>query len=207
MDRSAGSAGQTAADVATLQTAASLEVLMIQGYTTLLDDPAVASSAAGPFLISFATTAKAQHADHLANVNATAGSLGGQEQHSPDPKYVTVMDKAISLLRRSTPDRAALIAIGLAATLEEVAAQTYAKDAATCPDVPIRQLLSSVAGVEAQHVTTLLIAQSLLTAGQGGLVVPVQDVGALPAGAGKVGCPNPFYATTLAASPQEGAVR
>jgi len=71
----------------------------------------------------------------------------------------------------------------------------------------LRQLFTSVAGVEAQHVSVLLAVQALLA---GNLVDQIKlgpDLTKLPAAAGSVGFPNAYYKTDMADDLTEGAVK
>jgi len=71
----------------------------------------------------------------------------------------------------------------------------------------LRQLFSSVAGVESQHKAILLAVQALLKANAPQLIALPPDAAKLPAAAGSVGFPDAFYPTSMASPVDEGAVR
>ncbi|MGH3803337.1 MAG: hypothetical protein ACRDTD_25055, partial [Pseudonocardiaceae bacterium] len=71
----------------------------------------------------------------------------------------------------------------------------------------LRQLFVSVAGVEAQHVAILLAVQALLVANAPQLIALPPDLTKLPSAAGKIGFPDAFYKTDMAAGVEEGAVK
>jgi len=97
--------------------------------------------------------------------------------------------------------------VGLAITLEDVAAQTYVKNVGLVTTAELRQLFASVAGVESQHKAILLAVQALVKANAAQLIALPPDLTKLPAAAGSVGFPDTFYPTTMAAPVEEGAIR
>jgi rubrerythrin len=103
--------------------------------------------------------------------------------------------------------RSAVDAVGLAITLEDVAAQTYVQDIGLVSTPELRQLFASVAGVESAHKAILLTVQALLKAGTPQLVKRPVEVATLPAEAGSVGFSDAFYPTVMAVPVEEGAVK
>jgi hypothetical protein len=188
-------------DVAALQTAAGLENLAVQTYKTALTLPFIGGGAANPVVKTFAEKTMGQHSEHASAFNAAAQRLGGKPQTGPDPKYAEVVKNAVPTIKT------AVDVVGLAITLEDVAAQTYVKDVGLVSTPELRQLFASVAGVESQHKAILLAVQALLKADAPQLIALPPDAAKLPAAAGSVGFPDAFFPTTLAAPVQEGAVR
>jgi hypothetical protein len=143
----------------------------------------------------------AQHSEHATAFNAAVQRLGGKPQTGPDPKYAEVVKQAVPNIK--TP----LDAVGLAITLEDVAAQTYVKDIGLVSTAELRQLFASVAGVESQHKAILLTVQALLKANEPQLIARPPEIAQLPAAAGSAGFPDAFYPTAMAAPVEEGAVK
>jgi Ferritin-like domain len=196
-----GTAWATVEDVWALQTAAGVENLAVMTYKTALTLPFIGGSSAIPVVKAFATKTMDQHNEHAMAFNAAAQRLGGKPQTGPDPKYAAVVQAAVPKIKGAAD------VIGLAITLEDVAAQTYVKNVGLVSTAELRQLFASVAGVESQHKAILLAVQALVKANQPQLIALPPDVAKLPAAAGSVGFPDSFYPTTMAAPVEEGAVR
>ena len=187
-------------DVQALQTAASIENLAILTYKTAYTLPFIGGKSANGVVKAFAKMTLAQHMDHAAAFNAAVVKLGGKKQSKPDPKYLPVVTKAVPTLKT------ALDVVGLAITLEDVAAETYVADTGIVSTSELRQLFSSVAGVESQHKAILLAVQALLKANAADLIALPPNAAKLPAAAGSVGFPDSFYPTKSASPVTEGAV-
>jgi hypothetical protein len=97
--------------------------------------------------------------------------------------------------------------VGLAITLEDIAAETYTKNVGLVSTSDLRGLFASVAGVESQHKAILLAVQALLKGGAAKLIALPPDIAKLPAAAGSVGFPDSFFPTMNAAPVAEGAVQ
>ena len=196
-------------EVAALQTAASLENLAVLAYKTALTLPYLANPANTAFktVAAFAQTTMKQHADHGRAFNAKAKELGGKEQTQPNPKYAPVVTGAVPKLKKGNP----LDLVELAMTLEDVATSTYVKNIQTLGDPQVRVLFGTVAGVESQHLTTLIAVKALL-AGKAPQLITVKATGGavdafkLPAAAGSALVPETFKKTELASPSSEGAV-
>lgn len=188
-------------DIMALQTAAGLENLAVFTYRTALTLPFIGGSQALPVVKAFAQMTMKQHEDHGKAFNAAVTKLGGKKQTKTDPKYTPIVQKAVPDIKGPGD------VVGLAITLEDIAAQTYVKDVGTVSTSELRQLFGSVAGVEAQHKAVLLAVQALLGAGLTGEIALPPDAAKLPAAAGKVGFPDSFYPTSKAAPVAEGAVQ
>ncbi len=193
-------AASSSDDIKALQTAAGIENLAVTTYRTALTLPFIGGSSANPVIKLFAQMTMKQHADHAKAFNAAVAKLGGKPQTGTDPTYTTVVTKAVPTIKSP------LDVVGLAITLEDVAAQTYVKDVGLVSTSDLRQLFGSVAGVESQHKAILLAVQALLKGGGAKLITFPPDVATLPAAAGSVGFPDAFYPTSMAAPISEGAV-
>jgi hypothetical protein len=143
-----------------------------------------------------------QHDEHKKAFQAQTRQLGGAIQDAPNPKYAPVVEQAKPTL--TTP----LAVVKLAATLENVARDTYLADLAMFTNVNTRFLMATVMGVETQHLATLRAVQALLEGGAPELIkIPLgADVAKLPAAAGSVGFPDAIPKATMASPASEGAI-
>jgi hypothetical protein len=196
-----GTAWAAGDDVAALQTAAGIENLAVSTYQTALTLPFIGGSSANAVVKAFAMKTMSQHSEHAMAFNAAAQKLGGQLQTGPDPKYAAVVKQAVPKIKSAAD------VVGLAITLEDVAAQTYVKNVSLVSTADLRQLFASVAGVESQHKAILLAVQALVKGGAPQLIALPPDAAKLPAAAGSVGFPDSFYPITMAAPVAEGAVK
>lgn len=197
----------TPSDIQMLQTSASIENLAVNTYKTALTLPYIGGSSANGVIKAFAQTTMAQHAQHAQAFNSAVTALGGKAQTNPDPKYVPVVNQAVAAITKDDPSAGALAVVGLALTLENVAAETYVANCPKFSDVNSKKITASIMGVESQHVATLYAVQALLKAGATQLIALSPTVVAqLPAAAGSVGFPNTFYPTSMASPASEGAL-
>jgi len=186
-------------DIAVLQTAGSLESLAIATYEAALGLPFIKDG--NKVVITFAQTTISQHTQHRAAFNAQAKNLGGKEQTTSNTVLSPGVEKAKAALK--TP----LDVVKLAASLEEVATQTYLQNLTTLGSSELRLLMASVMGVESQHLATLRAVGALLEGGAEELIAIPTDAAKLPAAAGSVAFPAAFETTKTARDPQEGAVK
>jgi len=193
-------------DVQVLQTASSIEVLAIATYKTALTLPYIGGGSANGVIKAFATTTMQQHADHLAAFQSATTALGGTKQTKPDPHFVPVVNSAVTSITQASPSEGALMVIGLALELENVAAETYVNNMSLLSDANAKKVTASIMGVEAQHVAILNAVQALLKAGAEADIALPPPAAKLPAAAGKVGFPNSFYPTSSAAPAAQGAL-
>jgi Ferritin-like domain len=193
-------------DVQVLQTASSIEVLAISTYKTALTLPYIGGSEANPVIKAFATTTMSQHSDHLAAFQAATTALGGSKQDKPDPAFVPVVDKAVESITKASAADGALLVVGLALELENIATETYVNNMSLLSDANAKKVTASIMGVEAQHVAILNAVQALLKAGAAADITLPPPVAKLPAAAGSVGFPNAFYPTSKAAPASQGAL-
>ena len=188
----------TPVDIQIFQTASSLENLAVATYGAALELPFVAEQ---PVIKAFAETTMMQHAEHSAAFNAQTESLGGMRQDGFNPKYTPIVEEAKPTLTD------ALAVAKLAATVEEVAGDTYLANLTLLSSGNFRTLMGSVQGVEVQHLATLRAVIALIEAGVPELIAIPTDVAALPAGAGSASFPEPFEQPQLASPPEEGALQ
>ena len=188
-------------DVQILQTASSLEVLAVATYGAALTLPFIKSG--NPVVVKFAQTTMMQHDEHRKAFQAQTRALGGKQQNQPNPRYAPVVEQAKPTLK--TP----LDVVKLAATLEEVATDTYLADLSMFEDTESKRVMATVMGVESQHLATLRAVRALLEGGAPQLIkVPIgADVAKLPAAAGSVAFPEAMAEADKASPPQEGAVK
>jgi rubrerythrin len=190
-------------DVQILQTAASLENLAVATYGAAL---ALPGFDANPVVKTFAQTTKEQHTEHGKAFNSLAENLGGKAQDEPNPDYKATVDAALpTLVSDGKADYTAIVA--LAATLEEVASDTYLENLSLLDDTPAKKLMGSVMGVEVQHLATLRAVGALLAGNAAQLIAIPTDVAALPAAAGSVAFPEAVPDGDKAADPDSGAVQ
>lgn len=184
-------------DIQICQTAASLENLAVATYGAALGLPFLQGNAT---VVAFAETTMQQHSEHGAAFNAQAEALGGQEQTATNPRYTPVVEDATPGLTDFLP------VVDLAATLEEVAQDTYLANLSLLQDTDAKALMAGVMAVETQHLGILRAVRALLEGGAPQLIAIPTDVAALPAAAGSVSFPAAFEEPQLASPPEEGAV-
>src|SRR4029077_9460190 len=129
-------------DLTVARLAASLEVLAVNTYQTVLD--AAGKGALGtvpPAIGTFVTTAKAQHSDHASAWNGALTGAGQQAQTAPDPHYKKVVDAALPNVKTVVD------AAKLALTLETVAVETYTAGSALVTDKKNRLVALTIAPV------------------------------------------------------------
>lgn len=195
-------AADTALDVQQLQTASSLEKLAISAYAAALGLDFIKNG--NPVIVKFAQTTMMQHDEHKKAFQAQTTALGGKAQDTPNPIFLKVVTAATPGLK------APLDVVKLAASLEEVAADTYLVDISMFEDTKSIEIMGSVIGVEVQHLAILKAVQALLEGGGEALIKIPTDVAALPAAAGSAGFPDGAFLTAsdeTVAPPESGAVK
>ena len=170
-------------DIDILRTAASMENSAVAGYAAALALPVVSGGSAIPFIASFLGRTRAQHAAHALAFNAAATAAGGRSTNGPSAAYLRAVDAeppALTGLAGLTG------VVARAISFEDLAAQTYVKNATLVSTPTLRSLFVSVAGVDAQHKAVLLAIQSLMAGGVTDLITLGPDVTRLPAAVGSV---------------------
>jgi Ferritin-like domain len=213
---SAAAAADTALDVQILQTASSLETLLLGLYAGALGTgpqgkeapPAKAlatmvNTVARDTLVRFLTETHAQHREHLLAFQTLTTQLGGQEQHEPNPKFTS----GAAAADVSSPLRF----LDYAAVLEKIATDTYVLDLTMAENVKAKEALAAVMAVEAQHLAVLRAFGALLRDNTPQLVkIPIgDDIGELPATLVGVAYPEAMEDVTSSSSvaePESGAV-
>ena len=137
-------------DLTVARLAASLEVLAVNTYQTVLAAAGKGSlGTVPPAIATFVTTAKMQHSDHANAWNSALVGAGMQAQTAPDPHYNKIVQQALPSVKTVVD------AAKLALTLETVAVETYTAGSALVTDKKNRQVALTIAPVEAQHVAIL----------------------------------------------------
>jgi len=192
-------AADEALDIQMLQTNSSLEILAIATYEAALTLPFIKDG--NPVVKAFAETTMMQHTEHNQAFQAQTEALGGTMQTTPNPKYTPVVEAAKPTLK--TPEDV----VALAATLEQVATETYLNELNVFTDKASLTLTASIMGVESQHLATLRAVGALLAGGAEELIAIPTDLAKLPAAAGSVAFPDAFQGVSMASPPEEGAVK
>ena len=193
------SAATSSIDIQILQTAPSLEKLAVATYGAALTLPFIKDG--NPVVKKFAETTMAQHDAHKKAFQAQCKALGGAVQDNPNPKYAPVVEAAKPTLK--TP----MDVVKLAATLEQVARDTYLSDMAMLTDKESIKVMGSVMGVETQHLTILRAVGALLAANAADAIAIPVDAFKLPAAAGTAPFPDVIPTATMASPPAEGALK
>jgi hypothetical protein len=145
-----GSGGALSGDLQVAGMAASLENLAVDTYQS-----AISAAQGGhlgtvpPAVVTFAQTAKAQHADHAKAWNAILQQAGKQPVRSPDPVLKPTVDQALAKVS-DVPGVAKL-----ALMLENVAAQTYQAGVGALASPAAVRTAATIQPVEMQHAAIL----------------------------------------------------
>jgi len=194
--RPAAAAGDVSVQI--FNTASSLENLAVATYGAALTLPFFNDNAV---VAAFAKMTMEQHAAHSEAFNKQAVALGGKEQKATNPKYTPVVES----MKPKLTDYTAVVK--LAATLEEVAQDTYLANLSLLPAGETRTLMASVMAVETQHLAILRAVGALLAANAPQFIAIPTDLANLPAAAGSVAFPEAFEKPDMASPPEEGAVK
>jgi Ferritin-like domain len=143
-------AGKLTGDLAVAALAASLENLAVAAYGDVL-----AAATAGklgtvpPAVATFATTVKAQHAQHAQAWNSAIIAAGHKAITAPDPVLVPVVTKDFATVT-DVPGAAKL-----ALMLEDIAAATYQSAISAVKATSSIKVAASIQPVEMQHAAIL----------------------------------------------------
>ena len=192
-------ASEAPLDVQVLQSAASLENLIVAAYTSAAAMPFVATGSDG--LRALIARNLAHHTAHAKSFNRAVAKAGGAQQHKADPRYAAPVAEALA----RTKDPATLV--GRLDQLEDIIAQTCARYAGLAGGGELRTLFVNVASVEAQHSAELLIVRALFDGGYTDPGGAAADLRAVPAAVGIAGIPQAVYPTADASAINEGTVR
>lgn len=194
-------AADQALDVQMLQTAASVENVLVSAYDTILGLPSFTAPTANGVVKNLFVAARDHHTQHAAACNELAQALGGRTQTGAN----AFLAAAVTRARAALADLAG--AVELALELEQTAAQTYQFDLGLLADVNARRMAGSILGVECQHAGMLRVIRGLLVARTPELVS--FDSGTslrLPREAGTNGFPETFAKPDKARPAADGAV-
>ena len=199
-----------ALDIQILQTASSLERLVIDTYAALLagDAGGIATlpGSAGQVVKTFFLATTAHHDEHRKAFQAQTAALGGAVQELPNPKFQAIV--ASRLPRLQTP----VDVLDLAAILEKVVTDTHLVSLAALENLESKSITAGVMGVEAQHLGMARTVGGLLRAGTPDLVkIPLgTDVSRLSRTTAAAAAPDALHRVNppeLLAQPETGAVR
>ena len=144
------SPAQLTGDLKVAALAASLENLGIYAYTA-----GIKAATAGklgtvpPAVVTFATTARSQHKDHVAAWNSVLTSAGKPAVTETDPTLTPVVLKMFSNVHDVTG------LAGLALEIEEIASQTYQSGVGALSSKKAVAAAASIQPVEMQHAAIL----------------------------------------------------
>lgn len=183
-----------------LQTAGSLEILLIKAYDLILTLPFMGKD--NPYLAQFAQNTRAQHDQHRQAFAEATAAVRAKPQLAPNQRYARVLEDAKPALNGPAD------IVKLAAMLEEAATETYLANLTTISDAKSKSIMAKIVGVEAEHLAILRVMGYLFDQGLGGLVkAPLgPDVAKVPPEVASVAFPNALEGTDHASPPDEGAV-
>ena len=209
----AATAADAALDIQMLQTASSLETLLIGLYGDALGTGPLGANApsaialatmtdttARDTLVRLLTETQAQHREHRLAFQTITTALGGKDQNDPNPKYVS----GVAAADVSSPLRL----VDYAAVLEKILTDTYVVDLTQVENVKAKETLAGVMAVEAQHLAVLRTVGALLRAGTPQfLKIPFgTDLVNLPATLATIVFPDAREEIASTAEPESGAV-
>jgi hypothetical protein len=174
---SSGGIGGLSGDLAVVALAASLENLAVYAYNA-----GISAATAGklgtvpPAVVSFATTAKAQHTDHAAAWNSILTAAGKRPVTVTEPTLTPVVQQKFAQVSDVTG------LAQLALLLENTAAQTYQAEASKLHSTRAVATAATIQPVEMQHAAILYFA-----------------LGQYPGAQDASGAPLAFNPTSLAA--------
>jgi hypothetical protein len=189
---------ETPFDVLLMQTAAALENLAVESYTSAAALPCVVNGSA--HLRDLLAGNRDHHLAHAAALNQAIVTAGGAEQHAADARYAGIVGRRLAAMT----DPASLA--DLLADLEGIGAQTCTRFAGLAGSGSVRSLLVKVASVDAQHGSELLILRTLTGGGHAEPGATGAAARAIPAAVGTVGIPHAAYPTADASAIDEGRV-
>ena len=206
-------AADAALDIQLLQTASSLETLLVDLYGAALGTGPLGANAASAkalatmtditardTLVKLLTETQNHHREHRLAFQTVTLALGGKEQNDPNPKYVS----GVASADVSSPQRL----VDYAAVLEKILTDTYVVDLSVAENVKAKETLAGVMAVEAQHLALLRTVGALLRDGTPQFVkVPFgSDLANIPATLAAVAFPNALDEVSSTAEPGSGAV-
>jgi Ferritin-like domain len=145
-------------DADLLQTLASIENLAVATYAQILALPAGLNGTDNTFLAATFNTAVGHHQAHAQQLNAALSGLGAAPQNGVDTSLQSDVVGTNLAKAQTVSD-----VLGVIVGIEDASAQTYVRFSAdtTVPD--IARMFALTAPVEAQHVTSLLMLEALVS--------------------------------------------
>lgn len=191
---------QQTLDVEILQTAASLENLLIDAYESMLGVTPVMES--NPGLRQFAEATVAHHREHVQIYNEQVQALEGAVQEAAHPGFRALVDEALPGISTAAD------VIELAVRLEQIVTDTFVANMALLEDTTALDSTASIMGVEAQHLSMLRAVGALLGAGMPALEAAPVDAASLAVGVIDAALPEIFSLPDRdnIAPPESGAV-
>ena len=139
--------GSADMDLVLARTAASLEKLAVDTYTT------AAGLITTPAVLAAATMFAAHHQMHLDALNGVLMGAGAQPiTEMNQPVYDALVKPALDAAKTE------MDAVNIALSLEEAAAQTYVYAGGTLSTPSLRSTIMTIGGVEARHAAVLRMA-------------------------------------------------
>lgn len=211
----AAAAADVALDIQVLQTASSLETLLVELYSDALGTGplgTIAPSAKGlatmpdpvarDTLINLLSETQARHVEHRRAFQTLTVELGGIEQNTANPKYVS----GAAAADVSSPLRL----LDYAAVLEKIVTDTYVVDLGLVDNVKAKETLAAVMAVAAQHLALWRTVAALIRDATPQLVrIPIGDeLVDLPGTLAAIAFPTALEDLTASsvAAPETGAV-
>ncbi len=206
-------AADAALDIQMLQTASSLETLLVDLYGAALgtgplgpNAPSARALATMPdvtarnTLVKLLSDTQNQHREHRQAFQTITLALGGKEQSAPNPKYTS----GVAAADLSSP----LLLVDYAAVLEKILTDTYVVDLTLAENVRAKEALAAVMAVEAQHLALLRTIGVLLRDDTPQLLkIPFgADLVNIPATVAAVAFPQALDEVSTTAEPESGAV-
>jgi hypothetical protein len=208
-----GAAADAALDIQMLQTASSLETLLVDLYGAALgtgplgaNDLSAKALATMPdvtarnTLVRLLSETQNQHREHRLAFQTITLALGGKEQSAPNPKYTS----GVAAADLSSP----LLLVDYAAVLEKILTDTYVVDLTLAENVKAKETLAAVMAVETQHLALLRTIGALLRLDTPQfLKIPFgADLVNVPGTLAAVAFPQAFDEVLSTAEPESGAV-
>jgi len=211
----AAAATDTALDIQVLQTASSLETLLVELYSDALGTGplgTIAPSAKGlatmtdpvarDTLVNLLSETQARHVEHRRAFQTLTVELGGIEQNAANPKYAS----GAAVADVSSP----LGLVDYAAVLEKIATDTYVVDLGLVDSVKAKEALAGVMAVAAQHLALWRTVGALIGDATPQLVrIPIgDDLVDLPGTLAAIAFPDAIgdLTSSSVAEPETGAL-
>jgi Ferritin-like domain len=145
-------------DADLLQTLASIENLAIATYGQILALPAALTGAADPSVSAVLNTALSHHRSHAGQLNSILSNQGAAPQPGVD---TALQSDVVSTNLAAAQNSGDVLAVAVA--MEDAAVQTYVRFSSGTRNLDTARTLALIAPVEAQHLSALLMLESLIS--------------------------------------------